>query len=114
MRFEAWLLVLALVSANAAGQVLAPENPDWKEAEAPPPPPLRTSGLVDFDVQGSSLKYGVDPDSITVGPDGVVRYVLVAYNAAGVANGMYEGINCRRADVKVYARHDPNKGWVQG
>jgi hypothetical protein len=111
MRFEPWALLLALASGIAAAQ-LVPDDPDWKEIEAPRPPALRTTGLVGLDVPGSSLRFGVDPDSVTLGADGVVRYVLVGQNVDGVVNGMYEGIRCSSADVKVYARHDPDKGWV--
>src|SRR5690606_30431351 len=115
MRFERWLPRLAVAclfaSAAAAAQI-APDDPDWKELEAQPPPALRTSGLVMLEVRGSSLQFGVDPDSFSIGPDLVVRYVLVGRSDSGAVNAMYEGIRCNTGDVKVYARHDPDKGWV--
>jgi hypothetical protein len=107
-------LALALASAVgcASAQVIPDVNIDWKELEAPPPPPLRTNGLLPIEVQGATLQFGVDPASITIGADRVVRYVVVAKSSSGTVNGMYEGIRCDTGEVKVYARHNPSSGWV--
>ena len=110
--------LLALAFCSAAACAFAQDIPDvmidWKEVEAPPPPPLRTQGLIPVDVGGntSNLRFGVDPASITVGKDGVVRYVVVASSTTGAVNGIYEGIRCNTGQVKVYARHNPDSGWV--
>lgn len=85
---------------------------EWKEVEAPPPPPLRTSGLIPIEVAGTSLHFAVDPRSVTVGADDVVRYVVVASSTTGTVNGIYEGLKCDSGEVKVYARHNPDSGWV--
>jgi len=108
---------LALVLAGAAGLAsaqLVPDDPDWKEQEAPKPPPLRTSGLIALEMRGSTLRFGVDPASISIGPDGIVRYVVVATSPSGTVNAMYEGVRCTSGEVKVYARHNPDTGWVPG
>ena len=109
--------ILALAIACAAvpsfGQLLGDVDPDWKEVEAPPPPALRTQGLVPIEMPaGISLRFAVDPASVTVGPDGVVRYVVVASSSTGAVNALYEGLRCNTAEVKVYARHNPDSGWV--
>jgi hypothetical protein len=109
-----WLaLALASTALTCAAQ-LAPDSPDWQEIDAPPPPPLRTDGLIPLEVTGgaSSLRFGVDPASVSVGSDSVVRYVVVAMGNSGVTNGIYEGIRCSTGEVKVYARHNPDSGWV--
>jgi hypothetical protein len=80
-------------------------DPEWNEVEVPPPPALRTDGLVAIDVGSSSLKFGVDPASVAVGKDRVVRYVIVATSSSGAVNAMYEGILCDRDEYRVYARH---------
>lgn len=120
-RFLALALAGALAAASAAelgappgtpdntGNI--PDTPEWKEIEAPPPPPLRTSGLLPMAVTGTTMRFGVDPASVTVGTDGVVRYVVVATSPSGVVNAMYEGINCSSSQVKVYAYHNPDSGW---
>lgn len=108
------ILALALAGAlsGAFAQVIPDVLSEWKETEAPPPPALRTQGLIPVDVRGSTLKFGIDPASITIGPDQVVRYVVVATGSGGAVNAIYEGIRCSTAQVKVYARHNPDSGWV--
>ena len=107
-----WMVALALAAGVAQAQLSAPD-PDWSEAEAPPPPQLRTDRLVRIDMPGSTLQFGVDPASVSVGADGIVRYVVVAATTAGAVNAIYEGIRCSTGEVRVYARHQPDRGWVQ-
>ena len=82
-RTSLWLLALALGAGVAQAQLSAPD-PDWGEVEAPPPPQLRTDRLVRIDLPGSTLRFGVDPASVSVGDDRIVRYVVVAASTAGV------------------------------
>jgi hypothetical protein len=107
-----WAAGLLALTAGAAWAQLAPLDPDWKESEAPPPPALRTTGLIALDMPSSALRFGVDPASVTLGADGIVRYVVVAQSPSGVVNAMYEGLHCKTSEVKVYARHNPDSGWV--
>jgi len=99
------LALLLLLAAGAAQAQLTDIDPDWKEAEAPAPPALRTSGLVPLEVPGTQLRYGVDPASVSLGADGIVRYVVVATGSGGAVNGLYEGLRCNTGEYKVYARH---------
>ncbi|WP_161799043.1 CNP1-like family protein [Caenimonas sp. SL110] len=109
------LLPAALVclATTAAFAQLSPLDPDWREADAPPPPALRTEGLIDLEMPGALLRFGVDPQSISVGKDGVVRYVIVAKSTSGAVNASYEGIRCAASEVRTYARHTPGAGWTQ-
>ena len=108
------VLALALALAAGAAQAqLTPPDPDWKEAQAPPPPVLQTERLIKIDLPESALRFGVDPASIALTSDGIVRYVVVAASSTGVVNALYEGIRCNTDEVRVYARHNPDKGWVQ-
>lgn len=101
-RFAA--LAASLFFVGAAFAQPASET-EWKEAEVPPPPPLRTHALVPLTVAGAvELAYGVDPESVAIGTDGVVRYVIVAGSRTGAVNAMYEGVQCDRAEYRVYAR----------
>jgi len=104
-------LVLACAALPAFGQLLN-VNADWKEGEVPAPPALRTQGLIPVELPPGQLRSGIDPASVTVGGDGVVRYVVVATSSSGTVNAMYEGIRCSSAEVKVYAHHNPDSGWV--
>ena len=105
-------LALAGAIGAASAQYIPMPQADWKEVEAPPPPALSTRGLIPLEITGSSLRFGVDPASVTVAGDGVVRYVVVATSSSGTTNAMYEGIRCSSGEVKVYARHNPDSGWV--
>ncbi|TFZ04004.1 CNP1-like family protein [Ramlibacter humi] len=87
-------------------------DPDWKESTAPPPPALRTEQLVPLELPPpSTLRWGVDPASIQIDTDDVVRYVVVARSDTGAVNAFYEGIRCTAWQVKQYARSGGDK-WV--
>ncbi|GAB3184787.1 CNP1-like family protein [Hydrogenophaga aquatica] len=103
-------LAAALLSCACAGAFAqrAADDVDWRESEVPAPPALRTEGLLKFDVSvNSELSYGVDPASIGIGEDGVVRYVMVAASRSGALNALYEGVRCATGEVKTYARWNP-------
>lgn len=110
-RTSLWLLALALAAGAAQAQLSTPD-PDWKEVEAPAPPPLRTEHLIRIELPESSLRFGVDPASIVLGSDRIVRYVVVGTSSSGVVNAFYEGIRCSTGEVRLYARHSPDRGWV--
>ncbi|HSV46812.1 MAG TPA: CNP1-like family protein [Ramlibacter sp.] len=110
MRAEARLLLAALLALGVTAQ--ARSEAEWKEQEAPAPPALRLSGLIPLDMPSSGLRFGVDPASVTVGDDAVVRYVVVATSGEGAVNALYEGLRCGTAEVRTYARHDGKSGWV--
>jgi hypothetical protein len=111
VRRSSWLAALVLASTCAAAQVI-PSN-EFQEGDAPPPPVLKVQGLIPLDMgPGTELRWGVDPASIRIGPDRVVRYVVVGQSAAGAVNGFYEGVRCDSAEVRVYARHARDGDWV--
>ena len=109
-RGGAVLLACAMCCLSAQAQ-LVDADPDWKEAEAPPPPAPRTAGLVPLDMGSSVLRWGIDPASITIAKDRVVRYVVVAQGQGGAVNALYEGLRCSTGEVKLYARYAGDK-WV--
>ena len=76
---------------------------DWKEGEVKLPAFPKSEGLIEFPVVGGSFRFFIDPASLAVGPDGVVRYTLVARSPSGVANVSYEGIRCESVSYKVFA-----------
>lgn len=89
---------------------LVDENPDWVEQESSPPAlfnPLQTIGF-ELSNSASELKWGIEPSTITIGKDGVTRYVVIA-KGANISNISYEGINCAKGELKVYARWNVNQ-----
>lgn len=102
---------LALGALGVQAQGLT-DNPDWKETEVPAPPAFSKDHLLAIEMPHYvSLKFGVDPATLAITSDGIVRYVMVATNASGSVNAMYEGIRCATGEVKTYARASNNGVW---
>lgn len=99
--------------ASAQAQLFGnPTDTEWKESEVPPPRAFDLKKLVPLETpSGSTLKFGVDPASVAITPEGVVRFVVVARNQEGAINAFYEGIRCVTSQFKVYARYHPSGGW---
>lgn len=103
-------LGLTLLALNTSAQLVA--DPDWNETEVPPPPSFDKNRLIPIEMpKYVSVKLGVDPQTISVTPDGIVRYVVVATNTAGSVSAMYEGIRCSSGEVKTYARLTSSSQW---
>jgi hypothetical protein len=54
----------------------------------------------------------VDAASISVGEDGVVRYVLVARSAQGAESVSFEGIRCSTSEYRIYATGLADGRWA--
>lgn len=88
------------------------EEKSWSESAVVPPVEFSTDALQAFDMGASSaLSYGIDPASLEVGNDGVVRYVMVARSSSGALNVLYQGIRCATAETKTYARLSDKREW---
>lgn len=83
------------------------EAPEWKETDAPPPPAFDVKRLLPIEMPPyMNLKFGVDPATLMVTGDGVVRYVVVATSTGGAVNAFYEGVRCATDEAKTYARYN--------
>ena len=83
---------------------------DWREADVPAPPDFNSARLIPFEVSvASELQYGLVPDSLNVGPDGVVRFVWIAQSRTGAVNVAYEGVRCQTRQMRTYARWTPRE-----
>ena len=115
MSFSLRTAVCALWLGTAASALWAVDDePDtWTEAAVSLPTGLHTERLANFVLdQRSTMQLGIDRDSVSVDPDGVVRYVFVARSTSGAVNAVYEGLRCKTGEVKVYGRWDPsNSNW---
>lgn len=90
-----------------------PVDKEWSEGAVPPPPPYVTQSLVPIEMPPYvTLKVGIDPQTLAIGADGIVRYVVVMRNASGSTNAAYEGISCRTGEVKTYARAGTSATWA--
>ncbi|MDQ0568599.1 hypothetical protein QFZ42_000433 [Variovorax paradoxus] len=87
---------------------------EWEETKAPPPPAFSESRLLPIEMPPyMSLKFGIDPRTIAITGDGIVRYVVVTQNRnGGAVNASYEGVRCSTAELKNYARYN-NGSWQE-
>jgi hypothetical protein len=89
------------------------DNPDWVEEDATPPAVFSKDKLIPLEMPPQvTVKVGIDPETIVVGGDGVVRYVVVMRNASGSTSAFYEGIRCVSDEVKTYARQSGAGDWT--
>lgn len=88
------------------------DNLDWVEDKEPPPPAFSQTRALPLDMPNYvSVRVGIDPATVNVGKDGVVRYVAVMSNTSGTVNAVYEGIRCASDQVKTYARAGASGEW---
>lgn len=114
--------LLALPLFSCAALVLAQPKSDWEirqeerswtEGGVSIPAFPKREGLIEFHVSAATdFKFFVDPASLTVSADGVVRYTLLARSAAGAENVTYEGIRCKAGIYKIYAYGRADGSWV--
>lgn len=107
------VFVFASLTASVSYAQVYANDEEWKETEAPPPPPFDVKKLIMFDVPTSlSLVYGIDPATVSISKsDSSVRYVVVATSASGVRNVMYESLRCSTGEFKTYARYSSDGKW---
>lgn len=106
-----WLVLCG--SAFAAGGNY-PTEVEWVEAAVPDAPAFSTAAGIGIDMpQHVSVKVAVDPGTLAIGGDGVVRYVAYMTNLSGSVSAVYEGIRCSTDEVKTYARWSPSSQWTR-
>ena len=106
-------LVAALQPANAvqedeeAGwtpEHMPPASP-WREQSFELPPYPEADRLIEISVQTGNFPFHVfvDPESLTIAGDGVVRLATVIRSTAGAENVSFEGIHCKTREFRRYA-----------
>ena len=80
------------------------DNKPWQEVQAQLPAYPKTEEMLPFFVSAATdNQFFIDPKSISVGDDGVVRYTLIAKSPSGVLNVSFEGMRCGTHERKLYA-----------
>ncbi|MCZ2499070.1 hypothetical protein GN316_20125 [Xylophilus sp. Kf1] len=107
------VLSFALSAPAMAGLLTGAPEGGYPEIATPPPPAFSIDKTIDVALRpGGNVRLGIDPATVTVESDGVVRYVSVARSTSGDAiTAIYEGVRCTTAEVKIYARHFADGGW---
>ena len=86
------------------------EKKTWKELEAQLPA-YPKGELVLMDMGASPHKFYVDPASVSLSVDGVMRYTAVVKTAGGAVNVTFEGMRCETRELKIYATGHRDGTW---
>lgn len=124
----ACVAALALLAGCSSNKTPGQNNPGaftylldrqdtWRESvpDTLPPLPADNATLYPFYVSNSTpLKFAIDPNSLSVGKDEVVRYTVVITSPNGARNVNYEGIRCAAFEWRLYASlNADHDGWDQ-
>jgi len=85
------------------------EGNKWKEEQLTLPEFPNDDDLLEFTGPPgySQYRYSIDGKSLKVGSkDGVVRYILVIASKSGSKNVYYQGLSCKKQQLKQYAYGD--------
>lgn len=91
------------------------EGSGWKELDTTLPPfpgPDRFHELPS-QLPNTSLKILLVPDSIRVGEDGVIRYIMAIRSPSGASNLFYDGLRCQAKEYKIYAYASSGRKWAE-
>lgn len=116
-RLAAVLMGLMLSGAAFAGSGLRDiDDPDvrkWEEEAMQLPAFPQEANLREFYVSATTThKFHIDAATLSVGKDGVVRYVLVVRTSGGASNTTYEGIRCESGEYRIYATGHRDGTWL--
>ena len=114
-----FLTLLALLASSAMAQVQSRQDDEendktkpWQELAVELPAAPDANALLHFAITPpTSQSFHIDPKTLTVGTDGVVRYTLVAKSSAGASSVSYEGIRCQSFEKKLYAFGRADGSW---
>jgi hypothetical protein len=122
MRLSGILVLVLSLSACAAKAPVSTGDDDevdvpkkgWSEIEVQLPPYPDPKNLVIVEAgSATSHKFYIDTSSISIGEDGVVRYVMVTKTEGGATNVSYEGIRCETREQKTFAFGGSNGQWLR-
>lgn len=113
-----YLLLFAL-SASLIGLARGEEDFDdeyekktWQEIEVQLPPVTKQENWLPFYVSAATTnRFFIDGASLSVGSDGVVRYVLIVLSPEGARNVTYEGMRCETRERRIYAAGRADGSW---
>lgn len=105
--FLSWLPV----AATSQHAIAAPEDVEdgdesrkWQEIDPDFPAFPRQEDLLPFYVSAATdNRFFVDGATLSVGRDGVVRYVVVIEAGGGARNISFEGLRCETKERRIYA-----------
>lgn len=88
------------------------EKQAWQEIQVQLPMAPKKESLLHFYVSAATDNlFFVDADSLSVGSDGVVRFVLLVQTAGGARNLSFEGMRCETHERRMYASGRLDGSW---
>jgi hypothetical protein len=88
------------------------ESKGWKELEVQLPDAPKQESLLPFYVSAATNnRFFVDGATLSVGSDGVVRYVLLVLSPEGGRNTTFEGMRCESRERRIYASGRSDGAW---
>jgi hypothetical protein len=87
---------------------------DQPEDAAPlilPAAPTKENQLPFYVSPTTTMNSAVDASSVSVTPEGVVRFTLVVTSPEGARNVSHEGIRCKTGEKKLYATGGTDGNW---
>lgn len=88
------------------------EEKKWNEIEVKLPDYPKPQDLIEFDAGAATAnRHFVDATTLSVGADGVVRYVAVVKTSGGATNVSFEGIRCVAREHKLFAFGRSDGSW---
>lgn len=109
------ILLLAHTGANAQAsfdEEFDDTGKTWQEIAIHLPAMPDMANLLPFEVSATATQtFSVAPESLTVGADGVIRYVMVARSSSGALNISYQGLRCTSLEKKLYAFGRADGSW---
>lgn len=112
-RSASLLLVAMLTSATVFADFEEDyESKQWQEIEIQLPAAPKQVTLLPFYVSAATEnRFFIDGATLTVGSDGVVRYVLLVLAPQGARNVTYEGMRCETRERRIYASGRLDGSW---
>lgn len=117
-----WLALLLLVAVTGLAHAEFdirfrnlddPDEPKWAEGEVALPTFPGNVGLIEFSASVvATNRFFIDGSTLSVGKDGVVRYVLIVKTPGGATNVTFEGIRCATGEHRLYASGRADGTWA--
>ena len=113
-RFGLAVFFMCAAVTAAADDPYFKAPPKWSEGETTLPAFPKPGNLIEFYVSAATHNhFFIDGSSLSVGADGVVRYVLVVKTAGGATDISFEGMRCNSGEYKLYAIGRDDGSWAK-
>lgn len=106
------LIACAALSTPLLSQAQQTDDEENQETPLQLPAAPQASQLLTF-YQNGAQTFMLDPQSLTLTKEGIIRFSLVAISSSGAKNISYEGIRCETGEKKLYAIGRNDGMWIK-